>query len=314
MTSNPLQNILIIGAGGTNIGHHLALALSSDPSFTLTILSRANSKSTHPPNATILALPSHPTHADYVQAFRGQDAVVSCLGYEGKKSEKALIDAAVQAGVKRFLPSEYGVDNTNSKARELSPVFDMKGEVIEYLREKEGEGLEWTAVPTGMWLEWALDPSHPFIGIDIRAHTAEIWSREPYKFSFTTLSTAADAIRLILSHPASTRNRVVPVQNFSLSQADIVAVLEHVQGVKYRISYLKRPEEVIQGFKRRWEVVGETDVEARLGLAKAGFLMPGFGSNFEEGSWEMANRGIGFGAGSVAVEDVVREAVRRYGA
>lgn len=65
-----------------------------------------------------------------------------------------MIDAAVEAGVRRFLPSEYGVDNTNPAARELSPVFEKKGATIEYLQSEEGSGLEWTAVPTGMWLDW----------------------------------------------------------------------------------------------------------------------------------------------------------------
>lgn len=154
MPTQPLRNILIIGAGGTNIGHHLALALSADPAFQLSILTRPNSKSTHPPNATLFPNPSNPTHAAYVEAFKDQDAIVSCLGFEGKKSEKAIIDAAVEAGVRRFLPSEYGVDNTDSAARQLSPVFDMKGATIEYLQSKEGSKLEWTAVPTGMLLDW----------------------------------------------------------------------------------------------------------------------------------------------------------------
>lgn len=154
MTPQPLRNILIVGAGGTNIGHYLAHALASDTSFNLSILSRTSSKSSYPKEAKILTIPDKPTHADYVQAFKGQDAVISCLGYEGKKTEETMIDAAVEAGVKRFFPSEYGVDNTKVAARKLSPVFDMKGDTIEYLQRKEEEGLSWTAVPTGMWLDW----------------------------------------------------------------------------------------------------------------------------------------------------------------
>jgi len=154
MPTSQLHKVLLVGAGGTNIGHHIANALSKDASFKLSIISRAGSKSTYPPNANIITIPDHPTHEDYVQALQGQDAVVSGLGFEGKPTEIALIDAAIEAGVKRFLPSEYGVDNTNPVASELSPVFKRKGDVIEYLKSKEGSGLTWTAVPTGMWLDW----------------------------------------------------------------------------------------------------------------------------------------------------------------
>jgi hypothetical protein len=56
--------------------------------------------------------------------------------------------------VKRYLPSEYGLDNLNPKARELNSVFDGKGKVREYLMSKEEMGLEWTAIGCGMWIDW----------------------------------------------------------------------------------------------------------------------------------------------------------------
>jgi saccharopine dehydrogenase-like NADP-dependent oxidoreductase len=154
MTTQQLRKVLVVGAGGTNIGHHIAKALLEDSSFELSILSRAGSKSTYPSNAKVITIPDTPTHDDYVKALQGQDAIVSGLGFEGKPTEKALIDAAIEAGVKRFLPSEYGVDNTNPVASALSPVFKRKADILEYLKSKEATGLSWTAVPTGMWLEW----------------------------------------------------------------------------------------------------------------------------------------------------------------
>lgn len=154
MSNHQLRKVLVIGAGGTNIGHHVANALASDPSFELSILSRHSSKSKYPSNARIVSIPDNATHGDYVQALQGQDAVVSALGFESKATEEAIIDAAIDVGVKRFLPSEYGIDNTNPASRELSPVFKRKAEILEYLQSKEETGLTWTAVPTGMWLDW----------------------------------------------------------------------------------------------------------------------------------------------------------------
>jgi saccharopine dehydrogenase-like NADP-dependent oxidoreductase len=154
MATQQLRKVLVVGAGGTNIGHHVARALANDPSFELSILSRASSKSTYPSNARIINIPDNATHDDYVRALQGQDAVVSALGFEGKITEKSIIDAAIEAGVKRFLPSEYGIDNTNPVSRDLSPVFKRKADIIDYLKSKEATGLTWTAVPTGMWLDW----------------------------------------------------------------------------------------------------------------------------------------------------------------
>jgi hypothetical protein len=65
-----------------------------------------------------------------------------------------FIDAAIAAGVKRYLPSEYGLNNNNPEAQELSPVFKVKGMVQQYLRSKESSGLTWTAIACGMWIGW----------------------------------------------------------------------------------------------------------------------------------------------------------------
>lgn len=151
-----LQKILVVGAGGKNIGHHIARTLAEDATFQVSILSRASSKSIYPSNTTVVTIPDEAGHGDYVQALKGQDAVVSGLGFDGKSTEKALIDAAVEAGVKRFMPSEYGVDNTDPVARQLCPIFNRKGDTIDYLKSKEAAGLTWTAVPTGMWLDWCV--------------------------------------------------------------------------------------------------------------------------------------------------------------
>jgi uncharacterized protein YbjT (DUF2867 family) len=335
MPTPQLQKVLIVGAGGTNIGHHIANALSKDSSFELSIISRAGSKSTYPSNAKVITIPGNPTHDDYVQALQGQDAVVSGLGFEGKPTEKALIDAAVEAGVKRFLPSEYGVDNTNPAASELSPVFKRKADILEYLKSKQATGLSWTAVPTGMWLDWyafaiyhffalveltlfvcltrALDPSIAFIGIDIHAHTAELWAQGTYKMTFTTLPTAADAVRRILLNPEATQNRVVPVRNFEASLNEIVALLEEAQGVKYKLTPVEDTDETIGLKQKEWVESGERDVGAALWLVKAGFLLPGYGSNFaESGRWKLGNEIVGFDAGSVGLRDVVGDVVERF--
>jgi hypothetical protein len=89
-----------------------------------------------------------------VKALAGRDALISAIGFAAIALQKSLIEAAIDAKVKRFFPSEYGVNNTNPAARKVSPVFESKGATIEYLKSKESVGLSWTAVPTGLWLDW----------------------------------------------------------------------------------------------------------------------------------------------------------------
>lgn len=87
--------------------------------------------------------------ASLVEAFKGQDAVVSALGADGLAQEIKVVDACVKAGVKRFLPSEYSCDAQNANTAALIPVFGIKVKVIEHLKAQESKGLTWTGVVTG---------------------------------------------------------------------------------------------------------------------------------------------------------------------
>lgn len=87
--------------------------------------------------------------ASLIAAFRGQDAVVSVLGYHGLKEELKIIDAAAAAGVKRFLPSQFSMDSQNAPTIKLLPIFELKVQAIEKLRGYEASGMSWTAIPTG---------------------------------------------------------------------------------------------------------------------------------------------------------------------
>lgn len=62
--------------------------------------------------------------------------------------QNKLVDAAIAAGVKRFVPSEFGSDVPNKRTREVVPIFEGKHAAVEYLKSKESE-ISWTAVVNG---------------------------------------------------------------------------------------------------------------------------------------------------------------------
>lgn len=64
-----------------------------------------------------------------------------------------MIDVAIEAGVKRFVPAEWGANSTNERCVELVPLMREKRNVVEYLRGKEAEGLSWTSFVTGQFFD-----------------------------------------------------------------------------------------------------------------------------------------------------------------
>lgn len=70
----------------------------------------------------------------------------------GFSEQLKLVDAAIAAGVKRFIPSEYGCNTADERIRKLVPVFVGKRKVVDYLISKENE-ISWTAVITGLFAD-----------------------------------------------------------------------------------------------------------------------------------------------------------------
>jgi uncharacterized protein YbjT (DUF2867 family) len=153
-STKPFQRIAIFGAGGTNIGHHVLEALIKDPSFTVTVLVRESSKSTFPPKVAVTRIEDDFPHAALVAALQSQDVLISAVGPEAKDAEYKLVEAAIEAGVRRFFPTEYGLDNSDPKNAALSPIFGIKYDMQQHLKAKQSEGLTWTSVGTGMWIDW----------------------------------------------------------------------------------------------------------------------------------------------------------------
>ena len=123
-------------------------------SFKITVISRASSNTTFSSGVTVLKLSDSYPGSELVDAFKGQDAVIALLPTFEIRQQFRIIDAAVKAGVKRFVPSEFGLNDLQLKVQDLIPTSKDKGEVIEYLRSKEEAGLSWTAIATGTQIPW----------------------------------------------------------------------------------------------------------------------------------------------------------------
>ena len=170
--SQPLKNVIIIGVppfifclqptkkltlrpqAGGNLGPSILKALDSDPHFTVSILSRQNSKSTFPPHIKVHTIPDDYPEEQLIAAFTGQDAVVDLAPLYNIAHHKAFVDAAVKAGVKHFIPSDFGAKTTEPRVIEAVPAFSTMVEIREYLVSKESEGLTWTGVSNGSFFDW----------------------------------------------------------------------------------------------------------------------------------------------------------------
>lgn len=124
----------------------------ADGSFNIVVISRKDSSATFPSQVTVYK--SDFSGGDLETAFKGQDAVISALGATGFGEQKKLVDAAIRAGVKRFIPSEFSASSQNAAVLQLLPLFGQKAELIEYLRAKQSADFSWTGIATSLLFDW----------------------------------------------------------------------------------------------------------------------------------------------------------------
>jgi len=150
-----IKNVILIGTGG-RLGPHILSAFDTNPYFTVSILSRnsSTSTSTFPSHLKVHRVGDDYPEEELLKEFKGQDAVISTIATSNVAHQKTIIDIAIKAGVKRFVPSEFGSDTLNENAMAILPqLFKEKRETVEYLKGKEKEGLTWTAFVNGPFSE-----------------------------------------------------------------------------------------------------------------------------------------------------------------
>ncbi|GAP88818.2 hypothetical protein SAMD00023353_1600190 [Rosellinia necatrix] len=161
-------------------------------------------------------------------------------------------------------------DSASPRAQELVPLFARKTAVRERLQElsaataaaagEEGKGeggeegigkgrdFSWTSIVCGHFFDWGL--RRGFLHFDIAARRADVLDHGRYRSSTATLGRVAEAVVAVLRRAAAaaategeagegeekeqvadeTRNRVLFVQSFCVSQLDVLAALERATG------------------------------------------------------------------------------------
>ncbi|KAK3328216.1 hypothetical protein B0T19DRAFT_423940 [Cercophora scortea] len=296
MSSPPFKNIMLVGAGGS-IGSVVLEALLAEPSFTVTALQRASSKTKLPSHVKVVTVPDSYPSADLETAFKGQDAVINCMTTVAIADQYRMIDAAIAAGVRRYSPSEYGLNNMRPEAQALNSVFALKGAVQAYLRAKAAEGkIEWMSIACGTWVAWSIN--HDFMGLRVKERRFEQLDDGETRSSCSTQeSTAQAAVAALTKGVEETRNRVVYVQDFVVTQKELLAEVERQMGEKFTVDVFDSRKLAEQ--KQAEAKAG--DMWATVALINIGLMSGDYGALFEK-EGEIMNEKLGIPKSTLAAE------------
>ncbi|CAG8621465.1 432_t:CDS:2 [Paraglomus occultum] len=267
MSSSSLTNVTVAGGTGS-LGVHIVEALLNDGSFTVKVLRRlpktANEK------AELLAskgaeiiYANYNQHDDLVKALKGTDVLISAAspglatgGYDFDALQTPLLNAAKAAGVRRFIPSEFGTHTDFGD----HPLTDSK---ITFRQKVQESGLEYTFIQSGTFVEY-LD----WTGFDVKNKTAKFYADVDSKLAVTSMSDAAkytvESLKL-----EECRNASIRVAGSMFSLSEIVKKFEEATGSKWKVIVDK---EVKHRFENKIEPIpSPQDIFVATLLPKASF-------------------------------------------
>ena len=227
--------VIVFGASG-NVGQYIVPALLR-ANVATTVSTRPGSKATFPDGVKVIKTDLGDSKS-LVDAIRGHDVVIALVPAREASAQKLLPDAAVAAGAKYFLPSEYGHDATNEEITPYLPIFAEKRAVTAYLREKEKQGLSWTGITTALFFDWGL-PRGMF-DMNFKDHTATIWDSGDARFSAANMGDIADGVVKLVTDLEARKeylNQSVYVSSVQVTQNELLAAAEEVTGKKFKVEH-----------------------------------------------------------------------------
>ncbi|KAK2613271.1 hypothetical protein N8I77_000193 [Diaporthe amygdali] len=152
---------------------------------------------------------------------------IVALGEQAKVAE-----AAVKAGVKRFIPSEYGSDSSSADVIAVVPFFQPKKAQLDWLASQE-DRISWTAIITGPFFDWGLKQG--MMGFELPNKSATLVDGGNTRFTTSTVAQIGRAIISVLKHPSETKNQLVFVESFTTTQLEVLAALQKATGKEWEV-------------------------------------------------------------------------------
>jgi len=246
-----LKNIIVIGGSG-NVGKEvLSALLARKHEFgTISALKREG----YPTSDVLKELSTQGVQLleanfkdkdSLVHAMKGADVVVSTVNVPAFNDQYLFLDAAIEAKVKRFIPSEFG-SNTNLPDVASIQYLQPKIKFAHYVEEKAKEGLiDYTIINTGGFPEYAIKTG--FYGINFKDRTFHAIGDGKKPNTFTSLPDVGKYVAAILSRPDLTRNHEIFVSSFTSDYISFIDLLEKETGDKFTVYEETPAEQVARG-------------------------------------------------------------------
>ncbi|KAI9506279.1 hypothetical protein GGI25_002277 [Coemansia spiralis] len=228
------KNIALVGGSGNLAAHIIEAFKQAGSEFNVTILTRHESidkarKAIEGYSQFDIKGVDYTDKHSIVQALVGQEVAISLLAYAAFAYQPTIIEAAIEADVKWFIPSEFGVDVERHPNKTL-PMFAQKLRARELLESQSK--LAYTYILVG---EFADVFVLPLFGIDFEKRTVNIPGKGTVPITFTSQSDIGKYTVAVLRRLPQFKNKSVLFGSFIASYDDWIAEIEQATGAKFTV-------------------------------------------------------------------------------
>ncbi|KAK3312309.1 hypothetical protein B0H66DRAFT_396595 [Apodospora peruviana] len=249
---------IAISGGSGEVAHEIIDKLLAKGKHEIVILSRKDPNPEETIEGTTWAKVDYADKESLLRALQGAHTVLcfitSHLDPEGT-AQKNLVDAAIEAGVKRFAPSEWSAADSS-----VFPWYSPKLLMREYLVElnKDKKVIEYTLFQPGMFLDYFANPyktskylTQLEMNIDFQNRRAIVLDGLDYTMVYTALKDLTDVVVRAIEYEGEWPV-TGGIRGNLVSASEILAIGEKVRGKPFSVEKLKTEDLKTGEIKSSW--------------------------------------------------------------
>jgi hypothetical protein len=146
-----------------------------------------------------------------------------------------IIDAAVAAGVKRFIPHEFGHDTLKPGVQKRIPKYAGRAKVLHHLQQasQDNPGFDWTAIATGYTLDVGIISGD--LGLDMEWHSATLHGFGDEPFAASSLERVGQVVVSVIQRWDQVMNHYIYAAGLITCANEIIRAAESVTNREWTV-------------------------------------------------------------------------------